>query len=673
MTFVYPAFLWALLALAIPIIIHLFNFRRYKKVYFTNVKFLRELEIEQKTRSRLKEWLILLTRLITIASLVLAFAQPFLPGKNTSGLNAVTAIYIDNSFSMQRVNGNGPLFDLARERAKEIVKRTPSSSKFYLITNAFEGKHQRLFSKEDALAEIDQIKIHPAPKALPQVINRLQEFLRGVPSGNREAWLLSDLQKNTFLLQNLQPDTSILYTVLPFTAEQSVNVYIDSCWFSSPIQQKGFIQTLHVRLKNEGEQPVESGGARLILNDRQTAVNSYSIPPKQAAELLFSFECKEDGNVFGEVSIEDFPVNHDDKFFFAFQPGLRIPVTVISEAGKELPFRTLLGRDSLFQPTFYSDKGIDYAQLRKSRFIVLNQIKEAGSGLLDELQLIRNAGAAIAVIPSLSSYTANQVLANRLQLPSFQLVDTMRLKCDLVESNSPFFDGVFEKLENRTNLPQVNKHFKIPTPQGVDVLMRLTNGDPLLLAQSQIAPLYLFSTGFAEQESNFARHALFVPVFYKMAFSGVAIRPLYQTAGEATSIFIQNWSRSEKPPVVRSIKKDLEIIPEVRTKGSGVELNSRGQLTSPGFYELLQGDKVVLPLAINYSRVESVMASYTPDEARTIVAEKQYGRFTISDAADQKVPESVIVSNEGKKFWKLFILLALAGLLAEMVIIRLLK
>lgn len=138
MTFVYPAFLWALLALAIPIIIHLFNFRRYKKVYFTNVKFLRELEIEQKTRSRLKEWLILLTRLITIASLVLAFAQPFLPGKNTSGPNAVTAIYIDNSFSMQRVNGNGPLFDLARERAKEIVKRTPRSSKFYLITNAFE-------------------------------------------------------------------------------------------------------------------------------------------------------------------------------------------------------------------------------------------------------------------------------------------------------------------------------------------------------------------------------------------------------------------------------------------------------------------------------------------------------------------------------------------------------
>lgn len=203
--------------------------------------------------------------------------------------------------------------------------------------------------------------------------------------------------------------------------------------------------------------------------------------------------------------------------------------------------------------------------------------------------------------------------------------------------------------------------------------MRLANGDPLLLSQTQKAPLYLFSTGFAEQESNFARHALFVPVFYKMAFSGVDIRPLYQTAGEATPVFIQNWTRTEKPPVVRSLKKDLEIIPELRTKGSGVELNCRGQLTLPGFYELIQGEKVVLPIALNYSRVESVMDSYSPEQARAVIADKHFSRFTICEAADQKVPESVIVSNEGKKFWKLFILLALAGLLAEMVIIRLLK
>lgn len=643
-------------------------------MYFTNVKFLRELEIEQKTRSRLKEWLILLMRLFALACLILAFAQPYVPGKNNRGPSTVTAIYIDNSFSMQRVNGTGPLFDLARERAKELVKRLTDNEKIYLITNAFEGKHQRLYSKEDALNEIDQLTIHPSTKALPQVVNRLQEFLRGLPTGKKEAWLLSDLQKNTFVLDGLKADTSVHYTILPLTADASGNVYIDSCWFSSPIQQKGLIQSLHVRLRNTGNQPIESGGARLVLNGRQTAVNSYSIASRGKTDLVFTFECKEEGLVFGEVAIEDFPVNHDDKFYFAFQPGLQIPVTVISDGGKDACFRNLFDKDSLFQPYYFSDKGIDYAQMRKSRLIILNQLKEAGSGLLDELSLIRKSGVSVVVIPAMNRNSpANQALAQSMQLPLTADLDTTRLKCDRVENESPFFSGVFEKIESRTNLPAVLRHLKLMPSIQSEVLLKLSNGDPLLVKSGQTAPLFLFTTGFQDQESNFARHALFVPVLYKMAFSGVEIRPLYYTAGDSAPIFIQNWNKSEKPPVVRSQNKEIEIIPELRRNGSGVELNCRGQLTVPGYYQLEQNDKAILPLAINYSRMESEMDGYSPDEFRSLLESSHLNHFTVSDAADEKIPESVIMSNEGKKFWKLFILLALAGLLAEMVIIRLFK
>ena len=79
MQFLYPTFLYALLALAIPIIIHLFFFRRFKKVYFTNVRFLKEIKEETSARQRLKNLLVLLMRLLAMAALVLAFAQPFLP------------------------------------------------------------------------------------------------------------------------------------------------------------------------------------------------------------------------------------------------------------------------------------------------------------------------------------------------------------------------------------------------------------------------------------------------------------------------------------------------------------------------------------------------------------------------------------------------------------------
>ena len=64
MLFANPVFLIALTALGIPVIIHLYNFRRYKKIYFTNVRFIAEIKQESKNRSQLKHLLILLMRLL---------------------------------------------------------------------------------------------------------------------------------------------------------------------------------------------------------------------------------------------------------------------------------------------------------------------------------------------------------------------------------------------------------------------------------------------------------------------------------------------------------------------------------------------------------------------------------------------------------------------------------
>src|SRR3954469_9249095 len=109
MHFIYPGFLVALAALSIPVIIHLFNFRRFRKIYFTNVRFLKEIKQDTKSRSRLKHLLVLFSRLLALTFLVLAFAQPFLPAKTNSaiGQSRRISVYIDNSFSMDALSKNG--------------------------------------------------------------------------------------------------------------------------------------------------------------------------------------------------------------------------------------------------------------------------------------------------------------------------------------------------------------------------------------------------------------------------------------------------------------------------------------------------------------------------------------------------------------------------------------
>src|ERR1700757_1756281 len=135
MSFLYPSFLFALAALSIPIIVHLFNFRRYKKIFFTNVRFLKEVQQESRAKSTLKRLLILTSRLLALGCLVMAFAQPILPGEHVvkKGVRMIS-LYIDNSFSMQAANKNGTLLEDAKHKATEIIKASSASDKFQILS-----------------------------------------------------------------------------------------------------------------------------------------------------------------------------------------------------------------------------------------------------------------------------------------------------------------------------------------------------------------------------------------------------------------------------------------------------------------------------------------------------------------------------------------------------------
>lgn len=318
MTFVSPLFLWALAAIAVPVIIHLFNFRKYKKVYFTNVKFLKELQQESKSKSRLKEILILTARCLAIASLVLAFSQPVIPDKlnpvKNSGASAVS-IYLDNSFSMENVNKQGPLLDLAKVHAKDLIKAFGNADKFQIISNDFEGRHQRFHSKEDALNIVEEIKISPVVRNMSDVVKRQSEFLRSSGLLNKKIYLFTDAQRSTFNLQDIIPDTLISSTIIPLKPNLINNVYTDSCWFETPVQQKGFIQKLHARIVNSGNAAMDAASAKLFLNKQQIAIASFSVDANSETEVLFTFECKQSGLNYGSVKIEDYPVTFDDELF----------------------------------------------------------------------------------------------------------------------------------------------------------------------------------------------------------------------------------------------------------------------------------------------------------------------------------------------------------------------
>ena len=258
MQFLYPTFLYALLALAIPIIIHLFFFRRFKKVYFTNVRFLKEIKEETSARQRLKNLLVLLMRLLAMAALVLAFAQPFLPQDTAvkKGEKAVS-LFIDNSFSMSALSEDVPLIEKAKQRAREIVEAYAIEDRIQILTNDFEGRHQRLVSKEDALSLIDEIKITPAVKELSKVVSRQKQALNTGKIENKVAYVISDFQKNTTDLE-AYTDTLVELNFIPLQSVQEKNISIDSCWFDAPVQMLNQTNTLVIKVKNHSDQNADN-------------------------------------------------------------------------------------------------------------------------------------------------------------------------------------------------------------------------------------------------------------------------------------------------------------------------------------------------------------------------------------------------------------------------------
>lgn len=193
MQFLFPGFLAALAVIAIPVIIHLFYFRRFRRVYFTNVRFLKEVKEETSNRQKLRNLLVLLMRALAIAAMVLAFAQPFIPLQDglKKGQKAVS-VYIDNSFSMNALSQDAPLVELARQRARDIIAAYSVEDRFQVLTNDFEGRDQRLVSKEDALSRIEEIRISPASRDLSKVLIRQQQCLNTGKQENKISYLISD-------------------------------------------------------------------------------------------------------------------------------------------------------------------------------------------------------------------------------------------------------------------------------------------------------------------------------------------------------------------------------------------------------------------------------------------------------------------------------------------------
>ncbi len=682
--------LYALLAVAIPILVHLFNFRRYKKIYFPNVDMLQSIHKKTKKQSELKHLLLLLARILTIIAIVLAFAQPYFPNKHSLINNQEkqwVSLYLDNSFSMTQKGEVASLLDEAKNMALGILDSYQTTDKFHLITNEMQGKHHRWFNKMEMEQNILQVEAVYMQQKLSHVLQR-EKMLREDENSNKQnqkalLYLLSDFQENIIDKQNIKPDTNLLVRLLPLQNNPVNNVFIDSLWFEKQIQLPHSISKIWIRVNNNGEEDLTNIPLRLYINDEQKAVVSISIAAHKSKTIDLSFTNGSGGNYTGKVEIDDYPIIFDDQYYFNFRIRHQLKVAVLYQDKPNVYLRHLYKNDSLVKYTDFSWRNIDYKQVKSQDLIILNELEKIGSGLQQELIQYTKDGGQLLFIPSSNKPLAYNSLLKSLRAPKYQSLDSNSTFIADIEKQLPYYHQVFEQYKPITkdhvkiDMPLIKMYFPIAFSANTTAIRLLqTRGKKVLLSESHFnkGNIYQLAFPLSLQYSNLPEHALFVPVFYQMLLQSEDRKPLYQIVGSGESVDIQNNNTiSQNDEVLHISQNETQWIPQMKKKNAYQWQLINLQWPNDGIFNITLGDSLLEQLAVNYDRGESDFSLWTAEEIRQWIAQEKYKYFQVIESSNKNISSRIIQLDHGTSLWKWFVFFAIIFIFAETLILRLWK
>jgi hypothetical protein len=621
-------------------------------------------------------------------ALVFAFAQPYIPApgqlrKNT-GKKAVS-IYIDNSFSMETLATEGKLIDAAKKKAAEVAAAYAPSDLFQLMTNDFEGKMHRFTDRDQFLRLVEEVQISPVSKTANEVIIRQNDLRKEATGATMDAYLISDFQKSTHSLTTANPDTTIGWFLVPVEATKVANLFIDTIFFESPVHQAGQSVKLHVRIINAGEEPLEKVPVKLVINGIQKTVSNFAVSGGAMTEVVMPYTENQAGFQYGQVEITDYPIVHDDIFYFSYQVLKAIPILAISESGPNNYLDALFGNDSNIVFTNTPIRQVAYSDLFSQAMIILNSPSEISTGLSQELSRFVNNGGHLVIFPpdNMQVSSLNNFL-NQFGMNGYGTVDTSRQRVDRINLESDIYKDVFERGSNgkvslgeNLDLPVVNRHYTIQTDEGTppEILLELQNKRPFLLTvKGGKGQIYLFTSALESNWSSFPRHSIFVPTMFKMAMLSNPAHPLYHLAGDNVTIEIPADSISESLIFkIKQLNSTFEVIPGISKTGTSTAIQTHDQIRNAGFYQVISGKTEILGLAFNYNRLESKPESFKSGELREQIKRMHGNSMTILSEKNRSLSRQIEQFNQGTPLWKWFVILSLIFIAIEIALIRHLK
>ncbi|MDT0558708.1 BatA domain-containing protein [Ichthyenterobacterium sp. W332] len=646
MQFKHPEILYALLLLIIPIIVHLFQLRRFQKEEFTNVKFLKTVVMHTRKSSQLKKWLTLLARLGLLACAIIAFAQPFFSNSDSFNTKSETVIYLDNSFSMQAKGKNGTLLN---EAIQGIFESIPDTEDLTLFTNNETFKNTTLKSIRN-----DLITLKYSPTQLNYQATELKgrQLFSEDESTFKNLVLISDFQQQNEPLQ-FTADSIIKTTLIPLEPNVEQNVSIDSVFISKTTIEN---IELTVDLSAQGAL-IDNLSVALYNSDQLVAKSSLSIEDKTSSV----FTIPANTTFEGKVTIEESNLSYDNTFYFSIGETDLIKVISINEADDSYLKRIYTNDEFIYSS--YDLKDLNYNTLSDQDLIILNELNTIPNALITTLNVFKSKGGSFLIIPSedsdLNSY--NQLFSS-LNLPRYSSSLPNDKRITTINFSHPLLENVFDKTVDNFQYPKVSSFY--PTVKSVSSasVLQYEDGSSFLTTNKNA---FVFTSALNSENSNFKSSPLIVPVLYNIAKQSLQLPELYYSIGKENTIDIK--IELQQDDILKLAQKSDtnsgSIIPLQRTYPSKVELTTNNFPDTSGWYSVLNNASEVKQLSYNYNRSESKLNYYN----LSLISNVEVKSSIATAINDIKSATNV------NELWKWFVIFALAFLLIELLLLKYLK
>jgi hypothetical protein len=627
LSFLNASLLFFAAATILPLLIWLLAKKKPLRVLFPTLRFIKLSKEQEKSRSKLKNILLLIIRMLIILLVALAVARPMFSSvkmkPSAKHPPTAVAILLDTSYSMDYADNGKSSLQLAKEALARINSKANQDDRLILISSneSWNQLHAQIYAGKIPPSLLDQLAVTYLPISLPDMLKLAETKLQESQMPNREIYMITDNRMDKTELK-----ASVPIAMIPLPESSYENLACTSVKVLPQLVDKRRLQTIQFTIENQGQNERKEVLVKAVVNDIKLAERFVSVPARQSITETISFELQNEGWQKGYIEINDDRLTQDNRNYFAYPFYDKARLAVISQT-PNLPFilSSVLNVYAGATVPVFSPEAISLSALDNYSLIVIYDAGNLNQKLRDLLTTLSNRKIGVL-------YCSGNTMAADMK----------------AYLNSTFNLDIRERSNKAISVDQINKHHYASSliadkqlknsviadywqavSKGANALISAHN-NPLMVINGKQS-LWLWNIASAQN-----------PFFIDPAFPVLAFRTLdYLANSEITETDRQ---------IGEVLTFDRLLLP-----GGELVTNRKYIADQPGIYILEPETPNQSALAINIDYTDSQARLNPPGGVKNL---------------GKNWESKLFISRLGHDLWKILLAIAFALVILELIIVK---